>query len=69
MLFMISMCYVYVFCLGSFPVNNIPVQVLFDSGTTRSFVSLALGNRFSESSGMVDHPLEVQLLMTDLSGH
>ena len=40
--------------------NNIPVQVLFDSGATRSFVSLALSKRFTESSGMLDFPLEVE---------
>ena len=39
--------------------NDIPVQVLFDSGASRSFVSLALSKRFSESSGTLDCPLEV----------
>ena len=41
--------------------NGIPVQVLFDSGVTRSFVSLALSKRFLESSGMLDYPLEVEI--------
>ena len=41
--------------------NGIPVQVLFDSGATRSFVSLALSKRFIESSGMLDCPLEVEI--------
>ena len=41
--------------------NDIPVLVLFDSGATRSFVSLALSKRFSESSGMLDCPLEVEI--------
>ena len=41
--------------------NGIPVQVLFDSGATRSFVSLALSKRFTESSGMLDCPLEVEI--------
>ena len=53
--------YMYVFCLGSFHLNGIPVQVLFNSGTTRSFVSLALSKRFSESSGMLDCPLDVEI--------
>ena len=41
--------------------NGIPVQVLFDSGATRSFVSLALNKRFPESLGMLDCPLEVEI--------
>ena len=41
--------------------NGIPVQVLFDLGATRSFVSLALSKRFPESSGMLDRPLEVEI--------
>ena len=61
MLFMIFMLYVYVFCLGLFYVNDIPVHVLFDSGAIRSFVSLALRKRFSESSWMLDCPLDVEI--------
>ena len=41
--------------------NEIRVQVLFDSWATRSFVFLALSKRFSESSGMLDCPLEVEI--------
>ena len=41
--------------------NGIPVQVLFDSGATRSFVSLALSKKFPESSGMLDCHLEVEI--------
>ena len=41
--------------------NGIPVQVLFDSGATRSFVSLALCKRFPKSSGMLDCSLEVEI--------
>ena len=41
--------------------NGIPVQVLFDSGATRLFVSLALSKKFPESSGMLDCPLEVEI--------
>ena len=47
--------------LGLFHVNGIPVQVLFDSGATRSFVSLALSKRFPESLVMLDCPLEVEI--------
>ena len=61
MLVMLFMLHVYVFWLQSFHVNNIPLQVLFDSGATRSFVSLALSKRFSEPSGMLDRPLEVDI--------
>ena len=53
--------YDYVFCLGSFHVNGIPVQVLFNSGATRSFVSLALSKKFTESSGTLDCPLDVEI--------
>ena len=41
--------------------NGIPILVLFDSGATRSFVSLALSKRFFESSGMLDCLLEVEI--------
>ena len=58
---MIFMGYVYVFCLESFHVSGIPIHVLFDSGATRSFVSLALSKRFSESSRIFDCPLVVEI--------
>ena len=35
--------------------------MLFDSGATRSIVSLALSKKFPESSGMLDCPLEVEI--------
>ena len=41
--------------------SGITVQVLFDSGATRSFVSLALSKMFPESSGKLDCPLEVEI--------
>lgn len=41
--------------------NGIPVQVLFDSGAARSFVSLALSKKFPESLGMLDCSLEVEI--------
>lgn len=49
------------FCIGSFSVNNISAMVLFDSGATRSFVSLALSKRFSRAPGELDCPLEVEI--------
>ena len=51
----------YMYALGSFHVNGLPVQVLFDSGASRSFVSLALSKKFHESSGELDCPLEVEI--------
>ncbi|XP_052624820.1 uncharacterized protein LOC128132335 [Lactuca sativa] len=46
---------------GSFSVNDIPAMVLFDSGATRSFVSLVLSKRFSRAPGELDCPLEVEI--------
>lgn len=36
-------------------------HVLFDSGATRSFVSLSLSNKFSDAPYMLDYPLEVDI--------
>ena len=36
-------------------------HVLFDSGATRSFVSLALSKKFSDAPGTLDYPLEVEI--------
>ena len=52
----------YMYALGSLHVNVLPVQVLFDSGASRSFVSLALSKKFPESSGTLDCPLEVEVV-------
>ena len=49
------------FYSGSFSVNGISALVLFDSGATRSFVSLALSKRFSRAPGKLDCPLEVEI--------
>ena len=48
-------------CIGSFSVNDISATILFDSGATRSFVSLALSKRFSRAPGELDCPLEVEI--------
>ena len=50
------------FVIGSFLVNDISALVLFDSGATRSFVSLALSKRFLIDSGELDCPLDVEIV-------
>lgn len=51
-LFMLIILLIYLcYCLGSFLVNGIPALVLFDSGATRSYVSLALSQRFDDVPG------------------
>ena len=42
--------------------NDISATILFDSGATRSFVSLALSKRFSRAPGELDCPLEVEIV-------
>lgn len=58
--FMIFM-YVFYVLFRIVPCERIPVQVLFDSGATQSFVSLSLSKMFPESLGMLDCPLEVNI--------
>ena len=41
-------------------------RVLFDSGATRSFISLAFSKEFSDAHGFLDYPLEVEIAATDL---
>lgn len=41
--------------------NGVPALVLLDSGTTRSFVSLALGNIFGDTPGELDYPLKLEI--------
>ncbi|XP_023733990.1 uncharacterized protein LOC111881832 [Lactuca sativa] len=45
----------------TFLVNGMSDHVLFDSGATRSFVSLALSKKFRDAPGMLDSPLEVDI--------
>ena len=47
--------------IGSFLVNDISAMILFDSGATRSFVSLALSKRFSKAPGELDCPLDIEI--------
>ena len=49
------------FVIRSFLVNSISTLVLFDSGATRSFVSLVLGKRSVGDLGELDFPLEVKI--------
>ena len=49
------------FMYRSFLVNGISATVLFDSGATRLFVSLALSKRFSKAPGQLDSPIEVEI--------
>ena len=45
----------------TFFVNGMSAHVLFDSGATRSLVSLALSKRFRGAPGTLDSPLEVEI--------
>lgn len=49
-------------CLGTFFVNEMPTLVLFYSGATCSFVSLALKKRFDVALSELDFPLEVDIV-------
>ncbi|XP_071713234.1 uncharacterized protein [Rutidosis leptorrhynchoides] len=46
---------------GTFPVNSIPAHVLFDSGATRSFVSLSFCKLFDIPLTKLENPLEVEI--------
>lgn len=39
-----------------------PSHVLFDSVASRSVVSLVLGKKFRDVSGILDYPLEVEIV-------
>ena len=41
--------------------NGVLVLILFDSGVTRSFVSLALRKRFGDAPGELDYLLEIEI--------
>ncbi|XP_023730240.1 uncharacterized protein LOC111877973 [Lactuca sativa] len=45
----------------TFLVNGMSAHVLFDSGATRSFVSLARSKKFRDVPGNLDSPLEVEI--------
>ena len=42
-------------------VNGMNAHVLFDSGATRSFLSLALSKKFCDDPRTLDFPLEVEI--------
>ena len=42
-------------------VNGMSAHVLFDSGATRSFVSLSLSKKFWDTPGTLDSPLDVEI--------
>ncbi|XP_023768578.1 uncharacterized protein LOC111917159 [Lactuca sativa] len=46
---------------GTFLVNGMTAHVLFNSGATRSFVSLVLSKKFQDAPGTLDTPLEVDI--------
>ena len=48
-------------CIGTFLVNGMTFHVLFDSGATRSFVSLSLSKKFRDALGTLDTPLMVEI--------
>ena len=54
-------CMLIMLCIGTFLVNGMTAHVLFDSGATRSFVSLALSKKFRDAPGTLDAPLEVEI--------
>ena len=61
-LFILNCVLIFIcFILGSFLVNGISALLLFDSGATRSFVSLALSKRFARALGELDCPLDVKI--------
>ena len=47
--------------IGLFLVNDISAIVMFDSGATRSIVSLALSKQFSRVPGDLDCPLDIEI--------
>jgi len=47
---------------GTFPVNSLPTLVLFDTGATKSFVSLSFCKIFSLVKGRLNEPLEVEIV-------
>ena len=48
--------------LGTFLVNGLSAHVLFYSGATGSFVSLALSKKFRDALGTLDSPLKVEIM-------
>lgn len=53
---------IYYACIGTFLVNGMSTHVLFDSGATRSFVSLALSKKFHDAPRALDSLFEVEIV-------
>ena len=54
--------YAYIMlCVGTFLVNSVPALVLFDSGASRSFISLAFSQHISISREVLSRPLRVSI--------
>ncbi|KAJ9556847.1 hypothetical protein OSB04_011461 [Centaurea solstitialis] len=50
------------FVTGIFPINSIPALVLLYMGTSKSFVSLSFCKKFSLVKGILEEPLEVEIV-------
>ena len=48
-------------CVGTFLVSSVPALVLFDSGASRSFVSVAFSQHISIHREALDRPLRVSI--------
>ena len=48
-------------CVGTFLVSFVPALVLFDSGASRSFVSIAFSQHISVRREALDRPLRVSI--------
>ena len=51
----------FMLCVGTFLVNSVPALVLFDSGASRCFVSLAFSQHISISREALSRPLRVSI--------
>ena len=62
-MFILSLwCYAYIMiCVGTFLVSSVTALVLFDSGASRSFVSLAFSQHISIRREALSRPLRVSI--------
>ena len=58
---MLRYCAYIMLCVGTFHVSFVPALVLFDSGASRSFVSLAFSQHISVSREALSRPLRVSI--------
>ena len=59
--FELRYCAYMMICVGTFLVSSVPALVLFDSGVSRSFVSLAFSQHISISREVLSRPLRVSI--------